>query len=412
MNRTEPSAVDERLRAIVAEDRARLLGALTRWCGDLQLAEDGFSEAVEAALRTWPSSPPRDPRAWLVTAARNRIRDITRSAAARTSVALSDQVADDVEGDLTPTRDDTLALLFACAHPALDRGVHAPLILQVALGVATADIATAFALPVATLAKRLVRAKQKLRANRASFEIPDRIDPDRIRAVLDAIYAAYAVDWLRITPPGATELVVEEAIHASQLLLRETPENHEVRGLAALLLLLHSRASARVRDGVLVPLDEQDPAHWDHHLIARGNQLLRHGLDHPRTAPPGAYELQAAIQAAHASRGDGEQTPWSLIAQLYDALIQETPSLGARVARAVAIARATDAATGLAILDELSGTHPAVDTFQAFHAARGALLRESDQPEPAREALQRARDLSTDLPSRAYLKQVLDSLLG
>ena len=121
---------DERLRAIVAEDSARLIGALARWCGDLQLAEDGFGDALAAALRSWPDRPPADPRAWLITAARNRIRDITRSAATRTSTALTDQLSATLEADLTPTRDDSLALLFACAHPALDRSVHAPLILQ------------------------------------------------------------------------------------------------------------------------------------------------------------------------------------------------------------------------------------------------------------------------------------------
>ncbi|MFT3888366.1 MAG: sigma factor [Arachnia sp.] len=405
-----PSAADERLRAIVADDRARLVGALTRWCGDLQLAEDGFGEAVEAALRTWPTRPPADGRAWLVTVARNRIRDVRRSAAARTSTPLSDAVVDTLEDDLTTSRDDTLALLFACAHPALDRGVHAPLILQVALGVSTADIATAFALPVATLSKRLVRAKQKLRLNRAAFEIPERIDPGRIDAVLDAIYAAYAVDWLRISPPGAAERVAEEAIHASQLLLRACPEHHEVRGLAALLLFLHSRSAARIRHDVLVPLEEQDPGDWDGHLIARGHRILRAGAELPRAAPPGPYELQAAIQAAHATRPQGGRPPWPVIVGLYDALVAQTPSMGARVARAVAVGRATDAAAGLAILASLQVSHPAVEAFQPYHAARGALLREAGRTDEARAALQRALDLCTEIPSRAHLARLIATL--
>ncbi|MFT3970865.1 MAG: sigma factor [Micropruina sp.] len=391
------------------EDRARLVGALTRWCGDLQLAEDGFSEAVEAALTTWPTNPPTNPQAWLITAARNRIRDTLRSAAHRTSTTLTVEAGGSLEAELTPSRDDTLALLFACAHPALDRSVHAPLILQVALGVHTADIATAFALPVATLAKRLVRAKQKLRANRASFEVPERIDHDRVEAVLDAIYAAYCVDWLRIAPAGATDLIVEEAIHASQLLLRECPENHEVRGLASLLLFLHSRDTVRVVNEMLVPLEEQDHAEWDHHLITRGNHILRDGLDFPRSRTPGPYELQAAIQSAHATSASGE-TPWPIIAQLYDALVAETPSMGAQVARAVAIARASDNGVGLAILDALPRLYPTIDAFQAFHAARGALLRHLGDTEAAAEALKLAHDLCTDLPSRNYLRSYIDRL--
>ncbi|MFT4296776.1 MAG: sigma factor [Micropruina sp.] len=406
------SATDDTLLGIVRDDRARLIGALTRWCGDLQRAEDAFAEAVEAALRSWPSNPPRNAQAWIVTVARNRIRDVVRSAAVRTSAALTDEIEDSLESGPTPSRDDTLGLLFACAHPALDRGVHAPLILQVALGASTSDIATAFALPVATLAKRLVRAKQKLRANRASFEIPEHIDAGRVQAVLDAIYAAYAVDWLRIAPLGATERIVEDAIHASQLLLRECPENHEIRGLAALLLLLHSRAAARIAGDVLVPLDEQDPDDWDHHLISRGNQTLHGGLRYPRQGPPGPYELQAAIQSAHATRTSASETPWPLIAQLYDALIAETPSMGAQVARAVAIGRAADASAGLAVLDMLPQRYPAIGTFQAFHAARGALLRDAGQAAAAREALQRAHDLCTDIPNRNYLSRVLAELDG
>ncbi|MFT3874125.1 MAG: sigma factor [Nocardioides sp.] len=406
----EPNATSDLLLGIVTEDRARLVGALTRWCGDLQLAEDGFSDAIEAALNTWPSGPPSNPRAWLITAARNRIRDTIRSAANRTSTALTDEIGLSLEAELHPSRDDTLALLFACAHPALDRGVHAPLILQVALGVNTSDIATAFALPVTTLAKRLVRAKQKLRANRVSFEIPEQIDDNRVQAVLDAIYAAYSIDWLRIAPAESVDLVAEEAIHASQLLLRECPEHREVRGLAALLLFLHSRATARNNGDTLIPLEEQDRTRWDQHLITRANHILHDGLDHPRQATPRPYELQAAIQSAHATSPTADETPWPLIAGLYDALIAETPSMGAQVARAVAIARATGNEAGLAVLDTLPQHSPAISTFQAFHAARGALLRDTGETEAARAALQRAYDLCTDLPSRNYLRRSIEQL--
>lgn len=322
-------------------ERARLVGALVRWCGDVQLAEGGFADAVDRALISWTDEVPRDPRAWLVTAARNRIGDLL-GAAERTRTRVLDESTPHPEVELDPRRDDdTLAVLLACVHPALDRGVHAPLILQVVLGVSTADIATAFALPTSTLSKRLVRAKQKLRAHRVSFEIPEGVPAERVAAVLDAIYAAYSIEWLRIPPEGAAEVVTEQAIHASQLLLAALPDDHEVRGLAALLLFLHSRDPARCRDDVLVPLDDQDPSLWDRRLIHRAERILREGLGEDRTTPPGPYELQAAVQSAHASRTPGEEAPWQTIGRLYDALDLVTPSKGAAVARAAAIARAT-----------------------------------------------------------------------
>ncbi len=370
----------------------------------MQLAEDGFADAVERALTAWGVEIPRDPQAWLVTVARNRIRDLL-GAAERTRTRAFEETDPHPQAELGTGRDDdTLALLFACVHPALDRGVHAPLVLQVALGVHTTDVATAFALPTATLAKRLVRAKQKLRANRVSFEIPEGIPSERVAAVLDAIYAAYSVEWLRIPPDGAVDLVTEHAIHASQLLLAALPGNHEVRGLASLLLYLHSRDAARLKDGVLVPLDEQDPRLWDHHLIRTAEAILRDGLSGDRPTTPGPYELQAVIQTAHALRSRNGHTPWNTIAQLYDALVQVTPSRGAAVARAAAIGHADSPGTGLSVLDQLIAQDPALATFQPYHATRAALLRLSGAPEELYQvALARAIDLCTHPPSRRYL---------
>ncbi|MBJ7471739.1 MAG: hypothetical protein JHD16_10580, partial [Solirubrobacteraceae bacterium] len=353
---------------VVREHRARLVGGLARWCGDVQLAEDGFADAVERALMAWPSDMPRDPTAWIVTTARNRIRDILKSAERTRTTVLDERTPHRAVEDHYVRDDDTLALMLACAHPLLDRAVHAPLILQVVIGSQTTDIATAFALPSATLAKRLVRAKQRLRADPDAFEVPEGIPTERVQSVLDAIYAAYSIEWLRVSPTDAVDLVTEQAIHASQLMLQALPGDHEARGLAALLLYLHSRRDTRIRDGVLVPTDEQDPAQWDHELIRRAEGLLRFGLARPRESTPGPYELQAAIQSAHASRSGEAQVPWETVARLYDALILVTPSKGASVARAVAIARATDAGTGLRILDELGTGDASLEAFQPFHA--------------------------------------------
>ncbi len=397
---------DELLAQFVAEHRARLVGALSRWCGDVQLAEDGFADAVERALLAWTAEAPRDPGAWIVTTARNRIRDILRSAEHTRTRGLDDDVPHPTVENPSGRDDDTLALMLACAHPSLDRAVHAPLILQVIVGAQTTDIATAFALPTATLAKRLVRAKQRLRADRDSFEVPDGIPPERVQSVLDAIYAAYSIEWLRVAPPDAVDLVTEQAIHASQLLLSALPDDHEVRGLAALLLYLHSRRHTRIRDGVLVPTEQQDPAQWDRELISHAERLLRAGLAKSRKASPGPYELQAAIQSAHASRSADTDTPWDTIAHLYDALILTTPSKGALVARAVAISRATDAATGLRILDDLRRADPTMEAFQPFHAARASMLRLIGDRATADAALERATALCTHPPSRRHLEML------
>lgn len=223
--------------------------------------------------------------------------------------------------------------------------------------------------------------------------------------MLDAIYAAYSIEWLRVAGPDVVDHVTEQAIHASQLLLAALPRNHEVRGLAALLLYLYSRRDTRIEAGVLMPAAEPDETRWDRTLIAHAEAHLATGLKN-RTAPPGQYALQAAIQSAHSSRATGESAPWDTIARLYDALVLTTPSRGARVARAVAVARATEAAIGLRMLQALIAADPAYESFQPFHVAMAALLAASGASADSLDHLARAIDLCTHAPSRRYLEQL------
>lgn len=413
-----------RLDALVRACRDRVMGATARWCGDAELAADAFSDAVLRALERWPEhGPPDDPEAWLVTATRNRIRDILGSAAVTRRATL--EGVDHTTGrDISDTQpssadpadptaqitglglagiDPTIPLLFACADPTIEPAVRAPLMLQGVLDVPTADIARAFGMPTDTMGKRITRARRRMRQADISIDVPDRLDSGRLSAVLEAIYALSAIELGAPLPDDAADLRVDAAIHLSQLLLSAFPQHGEVRGLAALLLYLRSRTQARIADGLLVPVTQQRIDRWDHGLIDRAERILRGAAD-PATA--GRFQIEAAIQSAHAARRRGP-VDWTSIAMLYEALARIAPTRGVQVARAVAIGRVAGPGPGLLVLDAIAGDCSA---FQPWHAARAHLLATANRVDEARDAYRRAIALSSSPPERAWLMAACDEL--
>lgn len=313
---------------VARESYGRLLAIVAASTRDLSLAEDALADAFESALRTWPSrGVPANPQGWLVTVARNRIRDALRSAAMRNTAPFEDDLAAALAApDPEAIPDRRLELLFACAHPAIHPSIRTPLVLQVVLGFDAARIAQAFAVPPAAMAQRLVRAKQRIRDTGIPFRTPTRNDmPERLPTVLEAIYGAYAIDWLD-QHERIRDSLADEARWLAVLTATLLESEPEAWGLAALLTLAQSRAPARV-GRPWPPLDEQDTTLWDRALIAEGEALLRraHGLG----APLGRFQLEAAIQSVHCDRARTGTLQRAALVKLYRGLIAIAPTKGA-----------------------------------------------------------------------------------
>lgn len=397
---------DSTAEAAARNSRARLLAWLAARSGDLAAAEDALSDAFAAALQTWPAHGcPQSPDAWLLTVARRKMIDAARRRQGEAGPEVLETIAatlDEAAAGAIPDR--RLGLLFACAHPAIEAGIRAPLMMQVVLGLDAAQIASAFLMSPAAMSQRLVRAKTKIRQAGIPFHVPEREQlADRLEAVLDAIYAAFSEGWQ--DPAGADVArrdLAEEAIYLCRVVAELLPGEPEAFGLLALMLYAEARRGARRNaQGEFVPLGEQDTRLWDVESIAQAEAAL---LRASRIGRAGRYQLEAAIQSAHVERHRTGATDWQAILTLYNALFAVTGSPVAALNRALALAEVDGAAATLVALGEL-GADPRLAGYQPYWAARADLLARTGQPGLADHAYERAIGLERDPAVRQFLER-------
>jgi RNA polymerase sigma-70 factor, ECF subfamily len=400
--------------AVARRGYGKLVAFLAARTGDVAGAEDALADAFAAALTDWSRNGiPRNPEGWLITVARRRMIDAARrrrgDAGAADHLRLTaDELAAAEAKDMP---DDRLHLMFACAHPAIDPPIRAPLILQTILGFDAATIASAFLVSPATMGQRLVRAKNKIRQAGIPFRLPEHAElNERLAAVLDAIYAAFSEGW---SDPVGTETrrrnLAEEAIWLGRLVVSLLPEEPEALGLLALMLHAEARRAARRNAaGDYVPLAEQEPQLWDAGLIEEAEALL---LRASRMGAIGRYQLEAAVQSAHTVRRATGRSDWAAIVGLYDALAAIVDSPVVAINRAIAIAETRGAAEGLAALDALSAD-PRLAEYQPYWAARAGLAARTGEVAAAEEAYDRAIGLEADPAVRRFLQQRRAELRG
>ncbi|RAO38623.1 uncharacterized protein ONO23_00970 [Micromonospora noduli] len=405
----EGAAVGSSVEAVFREERGRLLASLVRRFGDLDLAEEVTSEAIEAALTHWPTDGvPSRPGAWLLTTARRRAVDrLRRDRVLATRLAVLQAEAEradhappaDADRDLP---DDRLALFFTCAHPALAAQDRGALTLRFLAGLTTTEVARAFLVPPATMAQRLVRAKRKIRDARIPFRVPGPDElPGRLPSVLQAVYSVFTEGYAASSGPDLQRIgLAEEAIRLGRILRRLLPAEREVAGLLGLMLLVHARRDARTGpDGAMILLDDQDRGRWDRQMIEEGRSLVVVALT---GRAPGPYGVQAAIAALHDEAADVASTDWPQVVALYDVLLGLVPSPIVALNRAAAVAMRDGPAAGLALLDELAD-EPRLRGHHPYPAARADLLRRLGRYDEAAAAYRSALTLVGTEPERAYL---------
>jgi RNA polymerase sigma-70 factor (ECF subfamily) len=398
------------IERVFRAEHGRAVAVLVRAFGDIDIAEEAVADAFTVAVQRWPADGlPPSPAGWIITTARNRAIDRLRREAARADRHAQAALlhARDEPTQEGPVRDERLRLIFTCCHPALSRGAQVALTLRLLGGLATADIARAFLVPEPTMAQRLVRAKGKIREAKIPYRVPTSAElPGRLQSVLAVVYLVFNEGY---AASSGAELVradlCAEAVRLGRLLAELMPDEPEVLGLLALILLAESRRAARTTaGGGLVPLADQDRDRWDRDLVAEGQAIVRDCL---RRNDPGAYQIQAAINAVHADAASAAATDWSQIVRLYDQLLAYDPSPVVALNRAVAVAEVEGPGTALALIDALD-----LGTYHLFHAIRADLLRRLGRNVEAATAYETAIKLTDNAAERDFLRLRRQALAG
>jgi predicted RNA polymerase sigma factor len=405
MSGSDQESTHRAIERVARESYGRLVAYLSSHTRDVASAEDALSNALVAALTTWPrNGVPQNPEAWLLTTARHSVIDLVRhqqvAVASEPTLLLLREEREEVTLSFP---DERLKLLFVCAHPAIDPAMHTPLMLQTVLGLDAVRIANAFLLSPTTMGQRLVRAKTKIRDGGIRFEVPQEHEwLPRLDAVLEAIYAAFGIGWDDMV--GADQRgrdLAEEAIWLARVLLQLMPREAEVRGLLALMLHCEARRQARRGPvGRYVPLSEQDSRQWSLPLTEEAEHHLAEAAGRGRT---GRFQLEAAIQSVHAERARSGRTEWAAIMLFYEQLIRISPTLGTRTGYAAAVAERKGPAEGLAVLDRID--LDAVSGYQPYWAVRAHLLQLLGNTPESLHAYDKAIGLAEDPAIREFLLQ-------
>ncbi|NJP32950.1 RNA polymerase sigma factor [Micromonospora thermarum] len=408
--------VEQAITRVHHEEWARVVAGLARRFSDLDVAEEATAEAFAAAAERWPrEGVPPNPGGWLATTATRKAIDRLRRESQREAKHQAARIVYDSPPEPTgPVEDDRLRLVFTCCHPALAMEARVALTLRLLGGLTVPEIARAFLVQETTMARRITRAKAKIKAAHIPYRVPSADDiRERLAGVLAVVYLVFNEGYLASEGDEPVRVdLTDEAIRLGRLLRTLLPDGGEVAGLLALMLLTDARRPARVsRTGELVTLAEQDRGAWDRTLIAEGNALVRERLEAVAAGgdPPGRYQLQAAINAVHTNAPSARDTDWSTIVALYDHLMQLDPSPIVRLNRAVAVAEVDGPGVGLAEIDRLAEV---LDAYHAFHAARADLLRRLGRGGESRAAYDRAISLAGNPAERAYLTRRRDQLAG